>query len=242
MRPFAAGKPRRYGPAAFNLSESVPDIFDEIAEEVRAERFQRFLSRYSWLILVAFLVVVLGVAGWRLREWQLARADRAASVQYLMALNLADVPGSAGAKAREAATASLERLAATGPAGYRTLARLRAAALLAQDGKLPAALDLYNQVAADGAADPLLRDLATVLWAEHQIGTGNAQLVADRLKPLATPDSPWRPIVQRDLALLEMSENHPEAARKILLDLTADPTAPTGVRESAALLLDRLKG
>ena len=75
------------------------------------------------------------------------------------------------------------------PEGYRTLARLREAALKADAGDLPGALALWDQVAADASADPLLRDLASLLWAEHQIDSGDPALLEARLKALAAPEN-----------------------------------------------------
>ncbi len=221
-------------------SESVPDIFDEVEEDVRAERVQQFFARYGWAVLALAVVIVLAVGFWRYREWRLERQDQAAASQYLIATTEANAPGESGAKARNAAIARLDQLAASGPEGYRTLARLRAAALLAQQGNVAEALRFYNEIASDSAADPLFRDLATLLWAQRQIDSGDPQILQARLEPLAVAGNPWRPLAERALALLDLRQNRADAARSILRGLAADATAPQGVRESAALMLDRL--
>ena len=48
---------------------------------------------------------------------------------------------------------------------------------------------LWDQVAADSSADPLLRDLASLLWAQHQIDSGDPSLLEARLKALAAPEN-----------------------------------------------------
>ncbi len=216
----------------------MPDIFDEVEEEVRAERFRRLLSRYAGLILLAAVLVVGGIAAWRVRGHYQDRRDQAAAAAYLTALNAAQAPGANA----QTALPILLRLAQAGPPGYRSLARLRAAALLAQDGKQQQALELYNALASDAGADPLLRDLATLLWAEHQIDTGDPQLLESRLKPLANSPGPWRSLAERQLALLDLRLNRPEPARDILRRLAVDAAAPSGVRKSAQLLLQQLGG
>ena len=70
--------------------------------------------------------------------------------------------------------------------GYATLARLREAALKADAGDLPGAAALWDQVASDSSADPLLRDLANLLWAQHLIDSGDPSLLEARLKALAS--------------------------------------------------------
>jgi hypothetical protein len=220
----------------------VPDIFDEVAEEVRAERLRHLASRYAGLILAVVLLLVAAVAGWRIRAYYQGREDRTAAARYLTALNEARAPGGAGEAGHAAAQATLAKLADQGPAGYRALARLRLAALLADSGKQSEALNLYNALATDGSADPLLRDLASLLWVEHQIDTGDPQLLEARLKPLALLDSPWRPLAERQLALLDLRQNKPDAARDVLKRLAVDGAAPSGVRDSAQLLLQQLGG
>jgi hypothetical protein len=86
----------------------------------------------------------------------------------------------------------------------------------------------------------LLRDLASLLWCQHQIDTGDPALLEARLKPLAEPDSPWRPLAQEQLALLNLRQGNTAAAKTELSKLAQDVTAPNGVRERAAALLARL--
>ena len=111
-------------------------------------------------------------------------------------------PAKPSAAARTQALDDFSTVAATGPEGYRTLARLRAAALKAAAGDLPAALALWDQVSADTAADPLLRDFANLLWVQHQVDAGDPAAVQGRLAPLIAPGNPWRPLALESQAWL----------------------------------------
>ncbi|HEY1931343.1 MAG TPA: tetratricopeptide repeat protein [Acetobacteraceae bacterium] len=216
------------------------DIFDEIDEELRADRAKEILKRYGGLIIAAALLVVAAVAGWQAWRWYQAKQDMLAAQNFIAAMTLAD---SADAGSHKAAVADFNAIAGSAPAdGYRTLARLRAAALDAQSGALPAALVLWTDVATDQDADPLLRDLATLLWAQHQIDTGDPSLLAARLKPLAAPDNAWRPLAEEQLALLDLRQGKTAAAKTRLTRLAQDAAAPVGVRGRAADLLARLGG
>jgi hypothetical protein len=216
----------------------VVDIFDEVDEELRAERAQQLLKRYAGLIVAAALLVVGAAAGWQAWHWWQARQDMAAGQRYLAAMALMQSP--AAAASRQDVTASFDMLARTAPEGYRTLARLQAAALKAGQGDQQGAAALWNDVATDTSADPLLRDLATLLWCEHQIDTGDPALLETRLKALAETGNAWRPLAQEQLALLDLRQGKTEAAKTALSKLAQDVTAPNGVRERAAALLARL--
>src|SRR4051794_28054670 len=109
-------------------------------------------------------------------------------------MRLADAPGPSRATHRPEAIASFEKIAAQAPEGYRTLASLRAATLKADSGDLHGAAALWDQVASRGAADPLLRDLASLTWANRLLDTGDPALIEARLKPLAGADNPWHPL------------------------------------------------
>ncbi len=219
------------------------DIFDEVDEELRAERAQALLKKYGGVIVAVALLIVGAAAGWQGWRWYQARQDQAAAAEYLTAMTLAE-PTAAGSSAanRSAAIGEFDRLTASAPEGYRTLARLRAAALKADAGDLQGATALWDQVAGDGSADPLLRDLASLLWAQHLIGSADPALLEARLKALAAPDNPWHSLADEQLALLDMRLGKTDQAKATLRSLAQDTTAPSGVRGRASGLLNRLGG
>jgi hypothetical protein len=219
------------------------DIFDEVDEELRAERAQQLLKRYGGVIIAGAVLIVGAAAGWQGWRWYEARQDRAAAAEYLTAMTLADATPAGGSTASKAAAiAAFDKLAISAPDGYRSLARLREAALKADSGDLPGAVAIWDQVAGDSSADPLLRQLASLLWAGRQIDSGDPALLASRLKALATPDNPWHALAQEQLALLDIRLGKSDEAKTTLRQLAADVTAPNGVRGRASGLLNRLGG
>jgi hypothetical protein len=222
----------------------VVDIFDEVEEELRAERAQQMLKRYGGLIIAAVIAIVGAAAGWQGWRWYEARRDAAAAVEYLTAMNLADASTAAGTSSanRAAATAAFASVAASAPDGYATLGRLREAALKADSGDLQGAAALWDQVAADQSADTLLRDLAVLLWAQHLLDKADPGALQARLKPLAEPDNPWRTLAQEQLALLDLRLGKRDEAKTALTHLAQDITAPSGVRARATALVGRLGG
>jgi len=217
----------------------VPDIFDEVSEDLRAERAQQMLKKYGGLLVAAAVVVLAATAAFQGWRWYQARETARVATTYIAALRAADRP--AGAE-RDAARPMLDQVIAEGDSGYRTLARLREAALKADGGDLPGALALYNQVATDPGADPLLRDIATLHWATRQIDNGDPAALQARLAPLAGPDHALRGLAAEAQALLAIRQGKPDAARDILKRLSQDVTAPDGVRGRANGLLAQLPG
>lgn len=217
------------------------DIFDEVNEDLRAERARQWFKRYGGVLVAVVLLIVGAVAGWQAWRWWEARRDLAVASQYLSAMFQADRIGPDG-KGRQEAIQAFEAVAATAPKGYATLARLRIAALQADAGDLKSATAQWDQIAGDGGADPLLRDFASLMWVEHQIDTGDPGLLAARLTPLTAPGNPWRPLAQEAQGLIFLRTGKTDAAKALFQQLAQDATAPEGVRNRANGLLAQLGG
>ncbi len=220
------------------------DIFDEVSGDLRAERAERLLRRYGLLLIALLVLVLLGVGGQQSWAWYQARLDSQAAVQYLaMTTPIDDTNAAPLSNDQQLADAKkLTDFAVHAPAGYRSLARLRAAALYADAGQLDAAEGIWNNVAADGDADPLLRDVANLLWAQHALGTAPDDAVAARLAPLARTSNPFHGLAQETQALMYLHEGKTDQAKALFSQISSDPAAPDGVRNRADGLLAKLNG
>jgi hypothetical protein len=217
---------------------AVPDIFDEVAEDLRADRARAMMRRYGGLLAGAAVLVVIAAGGYEIWASRRATADLAQATRYLAAQRIAAGP----APSRAASLPELESLARDGDVGYRTLARLRAAGVKAEAGDLPGAVALWNEVSADSAADPLLRDIATLQWATHQIDTASPGDLTLRLAPLMAQGNRLRPMAEELSALLALRQGQTNAALDIYRRLATDTAAPDGLRGRANGLLQRLGG
>jgi hypothetical protein len=207
----------------------VPDIFDEVEEDLRADRARKLAQRWGGLAVGVGLVVLGATAGLQGWWWYQSRAAAAAAGTYLTLHRAVEAPGAD----LGAAGNGFAALAQDSPAGYQTLARLRAAALKAEAGDVPGALAIWEQVSAASGTDQLYRDLATLMVVTHSLDTGDLARLSARLAPLTAEGSPWRASAREAQALLALRRGAPEDARRILEALVNDPAAPAGVRERA---------
>jgi len=221
----------------------VVDIFDEVDEELRADRAQALLKRYGGVLIGAAVLIVAATAGWQGWRWWQARQETAAAEAFLGELRAAEALTPASPAAERAAVAGrLEQLAAGAPAGYRTLARLRAAGLRAEAGERANAAAMAEAVANDSGADPLLRGYASLLAVRYQLDDGDPARLQARLAPLLAADSPWRGLARETEALLALRQGQREQAKALLGEIAKDVTMPDGVRARANALLSRLGG
>lgn len=212
------------------------DIFDEVAEELRAERARQAWRRFGPILAVALVLVLGGFAGWQgYTAWQ-NRQAAASAMAFLEAQNVA--PGAAPADQ----AARFATLATQSPTGYRTLARLRAAALQAEAGERNTARATLDQVTGDTDADPLYRDLANLLWVLHGLDEVDPAILAARITPLTAEGSAWRASARELAALVDLRRGRPAEAKRALDALANDATAPQGVRERALRLARSIEG
>lgn len=203
------------------------DIFREVDEEVRQDQVQLWLARYWGWLLVAGLLIVAGVGGWRAYDYWRTQKEQAAGGIYLDALKLARDGKS------DDAIKMLDGLASTGTPGYRVLARLRAAAEVGL--KDPAAgAKAYDAVAADGTVDPALQDVARLRAAALLLDTLDPKALQARLEPLADTNSALRNPARELLALAAIQRNDPTAANRNLEAIITDRAATPGARQRAA--------
>ncbi len=212
------------------------EIFREVEEDLKQERYMRLRQRYGRYLAGAALAAVLATAAWvGWQSYDLSRRQ-ALSERYSAAAALAadgEVAGSIIAFAELAGDAS---------SGYRVLARLRQAALLRRNGDAVGALAVYDAVAGDGGAPQTFRDLATITGALHGLELRDNAEITRRLDPLAADDSPWRFSARELLALVALRAGDQARARELLQALADDLTAPQGLRARAAELLAALPG
>jgi hypothetical protein len=133
----------------------VSELFDEVDEEVRRERLKKLWDEYSIYIIAGALLIIAAVGGWRGYQYLEAKKAAEAGAAFDKAIELSEQNKHAEAEA------AFNDLAAKAPSGYRTLARLRAAAEVASRDPQGAA-KLYDDIAADRSVGTTERDLARV--------------------------------------------------------------------------------
>jgi hypothetical protein len=207
----------------------VSELFDEVDEEVRREQLKKLWDKYSIVFVALMVLIVAGVAGWRGYQYLEGKKAAEAGAAFEKASELSDQDKHAEAEAAFIA------LAAKAPAGYRTLARLRAAAEAApRDAK--AAAKMYDDIAADRSLGGEWQDLARLRAAGLLVDSASYADMQQRLEASATPKSTFRHSAREMLALSAWRNNDLTAARKWLDAIAEDSETPPGLRSRAEAL------
>lgn len=205
------------------------ELFDEVDEEVRREQLKKLWDNYSIYFIALMVLIVAAVGGWRGYQYLEAKKGAEAGAAFEKAIVLSEQNKHAEAEA------AFTDLAAKAPSGYRTLARLRAAAeAAARDPK--AAAKLYDEIAADRGVGSEWQNLAKIRAAGLLLDSASYAEMQQRLEASAAPGSTFRHSAREMLALSAWRNNDMPAARKWLDAIAEDGETPPGMRSRAEAL------
>jgi hypothetical protein len=213
----------------------VSDIFSEVDEAIRKEQFQKLWSRYGWLAIAAAVLIVLGVGGWRGYDWWETKKAAEAGAAYDAASDFIEQ-----GKLTEA-EAAFGKVASEGTAGYRVLARLRAAATLGERDR-PGAVAAYDAIAKDSSVNKVLQELAAIRAALLLVDSAPLPEMTQRLEPLAQAGGTFRHTARELLALAALRVSDNAAAKKWIDMVLGDADTPQGIRTRIDMLTTLTEG
>ena len=205
------------------------ELFDEVDEDVRRDQLKKLWDQYSIYIVAAALLLVAAVGGWRGYQYLEAKKAAQAGAAFDKAIELSEQNKPAEAEA------AFNSLAATAPSGYRMLARLRAAAEVAERDP-QAAVKLYDDISTDRSIGALEQELARIRAADLLVDTATYPTMLQRLEPSTAPQATFRHTARELLALSAWHANDTTAARKWLDLIANDAETPPGLRSRAEAL------
>lgn len=209
------------------------EFFREVDEDLQRDRLAALWRRYGWFVIALAVAVVLGTAGgeaWR--AWQ-ERSMKAEAARYEAAAQGLDSDPAAAA-------ARLDAFAKDSRTGYGELALLREAQARTAAKDDAGALAALQALADDRSADPLLRDLGSLLVAERTVDTADPAALKARLEPLAAAGAPFRLTARELLALIDLRTGDAASARKRLEDLSHEVGLPQQQEQRVKQLLASL--
>jgi hypothetical protein len=208
----------------------VADIFQEVDDEVRRERLKQLWDRYGTLVVVGAFLIVAGVGGWRGYQWWEAKQAAENGAQFAAAMSLEQKGNYAEAEA------AFGRIGAEGTAGYRTLARFQEAGETARRDA-PAAVKLYDAIAADSGVGATLQDLARVRAGLALLDTASLDEMRTRLEPLTASGRPFRHTARELLAMAAWRAGDTATARRWAEMIATDPESPAGTLDRVQMLI-----
>lgn len=212
---------------------SVSDIFQEVEEDVRRERYEQIWKKYGNYIIAGAAVLVLAVAGYQ--AW--VRYDL--SQRQQVSDRFRDATQAAQSANIPKAETDFAALAKEAPAGYSTLAKFQLAGAYLTSGKRDQGIALLRELTA--TSDKVIGNAARLRLAWTLADATPKGEIATLLQPLMVPDNPWRFAASEVLAYADLKNGARSQALAAYQKLAQDTEAPSGLRQRAAGIADFLK-
>jgi hypothetical protein len=202
------------------------DVFDEVEEELRKERYQALLRQWGPWVGGAAAAIVIAVAGYQFLDWRTGATASAASDQYM------DAAAALAEDDLQRAEDQFAQLAQSGPRGYAALALLRQGEIALQRGDADLAGRLFEQ-AAERAPERTTRQLAQYKAALARFDTLSYDDLTIRLNPLTEGDAPFGALARELMAAAALRDERWEEAQRAYDLLAVAIDAPPGVARRA---------
>ena len=206
------------------------DIFREVEEDVRRERFEKLWKAYGNYAIVAVVLLFAGIGGWLKWEQYETKERQKVSDAFIAAQRITNPQSAASAFAD---------LARTAPKGYAQVARLSQAGAMLTSGQRDGAIDLYKQIAKDDSG--LIGAVARLRAGWALAETASRTELVELLKPLDQPGNAWRLNAREVLAYADYRAMDTKSALTKYAELAADPESPQGLRSRAQAMAAFLK-
>ncbi|HEV2531460.1 tetratricopeptide repeat protein [Phenylobacterium sp.] len=207
------------------------DLFEEVEEQLRSERYRTLIVKaFPWVLGAAavILIAVFGVWGWqKYRDQQSAKA----SEQYGAALEAMSNGH------RDQALTLWTQVAKSPSAAYKSLALMQLGGLKLADRKTPDAVKLFDE-AADAAPDAVVGDAARLKSAFALLDTAPEKDLEARLTPLMQDGHPYRIQAREALGFAKLMAGDEKGARGEFVVISQSLDANEGVRERAKAAMD----
>lgn len=209
------------------------DIFREIDEELRQDRYERLWQSYGKYVLGIGMAFVACVIGWKAWQHYTVGQHQAQSLQFSNAGRLLQE----GKKIEAAAL--FANLAERSGSGYKALSRFHQAALRADSGDTGGAVTLYEQLAQDSGLDKTFREAAEIYVVMLQLDDAKSDVAAmqTRLESLMKADGAWRHAARELSGLLALRLGDGKVARGHFRTIADQLDAPQGMRARSVQVL-----
>lgn len=209
------------------------DIFQEVEEDVRRERYEQLWKKYGNYVIAAAAVLVVAVGGYQAWSTYDTNQRQAVSDQYEAAQKVAQSGKAADAEAQFA------ELSKSSYTGYATLSKFNLVSTYLAQNKREPAVALLRELTA--SPDDVVSSVARLRLAWLEADARPRPEIQMILEPLTAAENPWRFAAQEVLAYSELKSGARAQAENDFLNLSQEAQAPAGLRQRASAIVAYLK-
>ncbi len=211
-------------------------LLQEIEEDLHRQKFEALWKKFGPSILglaAAIVLITALITGWQSYQLRTAQKKTAALWAVIDKEHTSEDD-------RRAAFETYAK--GHGGTVQGLLASFYAAGIEAKKGGIEKAIAAYDVIAADKTAEPLFRDLATVLAVQTELDSGDAAKLESKLMPLIEKKSVWAPLAAEYVGHLALREGDKAKAKDYFLKVVAMENAPEYLVQRCAVMVEWIDG
>lgn len=209
------------------------DVFEQVEEELRSERYKRLARTWLPVVGVVLAVALVGALGWW--GWDSYNTNKAAKGAEAYDRGVEALQADKPMDAR----AAFEEAVKNGNGAYKVLALQQQAGLAVSANKFPDAVRLFDE-AAKASSDPILSDPPALKAAFLIMDTAPLADIEKRLEPLADDKRPLHAFAQEALALARLQHGKVKEAREAFVLLQLGQDVPDSIRQRAQIAIESI--
>ncbi len=209
------------------------DVFEQVEEELRSERYKRLARTWLPVLGVVLVVALIGALGWW--GWDSYQSGRAGKAAEAYDRGMEALRDSKPVDAK----AAFQEAAETGNAAYKSMALQQQAGIAVSDNRIPDAVRLFDE-AAKASRDPILSDPPAFKAALLLMDTAALDEIERRLEPLTSDKRPLHAFAQEALALARLQHGKTKEAREAFVLLQLGQDVPDPLRQRAQIAVDAI--
>lgn len=208
------------------------EFIREVDEDLKEEKRLKLWKKYFPYVMSISLGIVLFTAGFVFWENYSNSQRQRLGDDFTAAVVLAaeeDV---------DAALIALDRIVDKGSDGYVTMAKMKKASLLIQQGNLKDGLRIYKDLETN-AVDQSFRDIATILYIINSLDNNSNENLLEKIKPLENSQI-WKSSALELKGYIYLKNNEKEKAIKTFKEISNLQSKPGDLGQRAKNLINLL--
>lgn len=209
-------------------------FYREVDEELRKDRAADAWQRYRWAILGGLVLLIAAVGGfiW----WQDHRAARAGEQGEALVAAVESIQKGAA----QAASPQVAQLEQSGIPGYRAAGLFSRADILIASGNVPAAVAVFQRIAADTDLPQEHRDAALVRQTALEFDRLQPDAIIQRLRPMIRVGHPWFGSAGELTGHAHLRQRRSDLAAQVFAAIARDRSVPESIRSRAVQMAGAL--
>ncbi len=209
--------------------EFIKEVDEDLKEEKRIKLWKKILP---YVLSISF-GIILFTSGYVFWENYSQKVNQQLGDDFTAAVQLANEED------LDAAILALERIVDKGSDGYVTLAKMKKASLLIQNGELKKGLSIYLDLEKN-AVDQSFRDIASILYVLNSMDNEDPDVLIRKIKQLESSQI-WRSSALEMKGFLFLKKNEKEKAKETFESILMLPSSPSSLASRAKNMIEYLK-